>query len=166
MAAMHLKLDGVGRCLPSSEPPACRSPGPTPSSGHSAVVFRPWYWGALRRLRRRRKKEETKNANQRPENATDGPHIRSALKPRLSRASPAQPMIRVQEQEHLAQADWHITEVKTHIVRHRVKVKHALDTGQPSELMESMLHAFEASLRAFEKHRELVLNHLKRRLSE
>ena len=27
-------------------------------------------------------------------------------------------------------------------------------------------HAFEASLRAFEKHRELVLNHLKRRLSE
>jgi hypothetical protein len=61
---------------------------------------------------------------------------------------------------------WHITEVKTHIVRQRVKVKHALDTGQPSELMESMLHAFEASLRAFEKHRELVLNHLKRRLSE
>jgi hypothetical protein len=75
-------------------------------------------------------------------------------------------MTRVQKQEHLAQADCHITEVKAHIVRQRVKVAYALDTGQPSELVNSMLHAFEASLRAFERHRELVLNHLKRRLSE
>jgi hypothetical protein len=73
-------------------------------------------------------------------------------------------MARVQEQEHLAQADSHITEVRAHIVRQRVRVKHALNTGQPSELADSMLHAFEASLRAFEKHRELVLNQLKRRL--
>jgi hypothetical protein len=55
-------------------------------------------------------------------NAADGPDIRSALKPRLNRASAAQPMAHVQEQEHLAQADWHITEVKAHIVRQRVRV--------------------------------------------
>jgi hypothetical protein len=30
--------------------------GRTPCSGYSSVVFRPRYWGALRRLRTRRKK--------------------------------------------------------------------------------------------------------------
>jgi hypothetical protein len=100
-------------------------------------------------------------------NATDGPDIRSALEPRLSGASCRPVISRTGELEHLTQADWHITEVKAHIVRQRVRVKHALDTGQPSELADSMLHAFEASLRAFEKHRKLVvLNQLKRRLSE
>jgi hypothetical protein len=33
-------------------------------------------------------------------------------------------------------------------------------------LVNSMLDAFEASLRAFQKHRELVLNQLQHRLSE
>ncbi len=61
-----------------------------------------------------------------------------------------------QEQEHLAQAYRHIAELKGHILRQRVILKLALDTGQPSELAESMLHAFEASLRAFEKHRQLI----------
>ena len=41
-----------------------------------------------------------------------------------------------------------------------------IKTGQPSELVNSMLHAFEVSLRAFQKHRELVLNQLQHRLSE
>ena len=40
-------------------------------------------------------------------------------------------------------------------------VKYTLDTGQPSEMAESMLHALEESLSAFEKHRELVLDRLK-----
>ena len=48
------------------------------------------------------------------------------------------------------------------IVRQRVIVKHALDTGQRSEMAESLLHALEESLGAFEKHRELVLDQLKR----
>ena len=42
----------------------------------------------------------------------------------------------------------------------------ALDTGQALEMAESMLHALEESLGAFEKHRELILDQLKRRPSE
>jgi hypothetical protein len=99
-------------------------------------------------------------------NATDGPDIRSALEPRLSGAS-CRPIISHNgELEHLAHADWHIAEVKRHITRQRLRVEHTLDTGQRSELADSMLHAFEASLRAFEKHRKLVLNQLKRQPSE
>src|SRR5262245_22780744 len=99
-------------------------------------------------------------------NATNGPDIRSALEPRLSRASAAQPLSRFQEQEQLAQADLHISELNAHIVRQRISVKHALDAGQAPELADSMLHAFETSLQAFEQHRELILTQLKRRLSE
>jgi hypothetical protein len=69
-------------------------------------------------------------------------------------------------QEHLAQANGHIVELKVQIVRQRVIVKYALDTGQPSEMAESMLNALEESLGAFEKYRELVLDQLKRRPSE
>src|SRR5262249_17670930 len=61
-----------------------------------------------------------------------------------------------QEQEHLAQAYRHIADLRDHILRQRVMLKHALDTGQPSELAESMLHTLEGSLRAFEKHRQLT----------
>jgi hypothetical protein len=75
-------------------------------------------------------------------------------------------MNRAQEQKHLAQANGHIAELKVQIVRQRVIVKYALDTGQPSEMAESMLHALEESLSAFEKHRELVLDQLKHRPSE
>ena len=75
-------------------------------------------------------------------------------------------MNRAREQEHLDQAYRHIAELKAHIVRQRVIVKYALDTGQRSEMAESMLHALEQSLRAFEKHRELVLDQLKRRPSK
>ena len=61
-----------------------------------------------------------------------------------------------------AQANGHIAELKVQIVRQRVIVKYTLDTRQPSEMAESMLHALEESLSAFEKHRELVLDRLKR----
>jgi hypothetical protein len=99
-------------------------------------------------------------------NTTDSPGIASDSESRLGPASVAQPISRTQELEHLAQADWHIAEVKSHIKRQRLRVEHALKTGQPSELVNSMLDAFEASLRVFQKHRELVLIQLKRRLSE
>ena len=93
-------------------------------------------------------------------------HSRSTLKPELDRASRSQPISRFQEQEHLAQADWHVSQIRTHIVRQRIRVKHARDTGQPSQLEDSMLHALEASLYAFERHRELIVSQLKRRFSE
>ena len=75
-------------------------------------------------------------------------------------------MNRAQEQSHLAQANGHIAELKVQIVRQRAIVKCALDTDQPSGMAESMLLALEESLGAFEKHRELVLDQLKRRPSE
>jgi hypothetical protein len=71
-----------------------------------------------------------------------------------------------QEQKHLAQANGHMAELTVQIARQRVIVKYALDTGQPSEIAGSPLRALEESLRAFEKHRELVLDQLKRRPSE
>jgi hypothetical protein len=118
-------------------------------------------------LRRRRTNRGTKMTTS-VLNAAEVLDIRSALKRRLSGAAclPAQPISRTQELEHLAQADWHIAEVKSHITRQRLRVKHALDTGQCSEVLDSMLCALEASLRAFERHRELVLNQLTRRLSQ
>jgi hypothetical protein len=63
---------------------------------------------------------------------------------------------------HLAQANGHIAELKVQIVRQRVIVRYARDTGQRSEMAESMLLALEESLAAFEKHRVLVLDNLKR----
>jgi hypothetical protein len=67
---------------------------------------------------------------------------------------------------HLAQANRYIAEMRADIARERVMVEHALDAGYPSEVAESMLHTLEEALRVFEKHRELVLNQLKRRPSE
>jgi len=60
-------------------------------------------------------------------------------------------------QEHLAQANGHIAELKVQIVRQRAIVKYALDTGQRSEMAESLLDALEGSLRLFEKHRIFLL---------
>jgi hypothetical protein len=69
-------------------------------------------------------------------------------------------------QKYLSQANRQIAELTVQHARQRVIVKHALDTGQPSEIAESLLHALEESLGAFEKHRELVLDQLKRRPSK
>src|SRR2546430_17611930 len=61
-------------------------------------------------------------------------------------------------QEHLAQANGHIAELKVRIVRQRAIVKYALDMGQGSEMAESLLDALEGSLRIFEKHRIFLLS--------
>ena len=58
---------------------------------------------------------------------------------------------------HLALANRQIAELTVQIVRQRVIVKHALDTGQRSEMAESLLDALEESLRIFEKHRIFLL---------
>jgi hypothetical protein len=58
---------------------------------------------------------------------------------------------------HLALANRQIAELTVQIVRQRVIVKHALDTGQRSEMAESLLDALEGSLRLFEKHRIFLL---------
>ena len=68
-------------------------------------------------------------------------------------------MNRAQEQKHhLALANRQIAELTVQHARQRVIVKHALDTGQRSEMAESLLDALEGSLRIFEKHRIFLLS--------
>ena len=67
---------------------------------------------------------------------------------------------------YLAQANRQIAELAVQIAAQRAIVKHALDTGQGSEMAESLLDALEGSLRIFEKHRELILSQLLRQRSE
>ena len=69
-------------------------------------------------------------------------------------------------QKYLAQANRHIDELYVQIVRQRVIIKDALDTGQRLEMAESLLDALEGSLRIFEKHRILILGQLLRQPSE
>ena len=66
---------------------------------------------------------------------------------------------------HLAQANRQIAELAVQLARQRVIVKHALDTGQRSEMAESLRDALEGSLRIFEKHRIFLLS-LQRQPSE
>jgi N-acyl-D-aspartate/D-glutamate deacylase len=63
-----------------------------------------------------------------------------------------------QAQKYLAQANRQIAELAVQIARERVIVKQALDTGQGSEMAESLLDALEDSLRIFEKHRVFLLS--------
>ena len=67
---------------------------------------------------------------------------------------------------HLDRANRYIAELRADIARERVVIEHALDAGYPSEVAESMLHTLEGALRIFEKHRQLVLDQLKRPPSE
>jgi hypothetical protein len=59
---------------------------------------------------------------------------------------------------YLAQANRQIADLAIQIAAQRKIVKHALDTGQRSEMAESLLDALEGSLRMFEKHRIFLLS--------
>jgi hypothetical protein len=61
-------------------------------------------------------------------------------------------------QKYMAQANRQIAELAVQIAAQRVVVKHALDTGQGSEMADSLLDALERSLRIFEKHRMFLLS--------
>ena len=63
--------------------------------------------------------------------------------------------------EHLAQVDRHIAECKADIARQREIIQHAVEQGQPADLAEGMLRALEESLRAFERHRQVILERIK-----
>jgi N-acyl-D-aspartate/D-glutamate deacylase len=60
-------------------------------------------------------------------------------------------------QKYLAQANRQIAELAVQVACQRVIVKRALDTGQRSEMAESLLDALEGSLRIFERHRIFLL---------
>jgi len=59
---------------------------------------------------------------------------------------------------HLVHANRHIGELTVQVARQRAIVKHALDTGQRSEMEESLLHALEESLHIFKRHRIFLLS--------
>jgi hypothetical protein len=59
---------------------------------------------------------------------------------------------------HLALANRQIAELAVQVARQREIVKHGFDTGQRSEMAESLLYALEGSLRLFEKHRIFLLS--------
>jgi FixJ family two-component response regulator len=64
------------------------------------------------------------------------------------------------EREHLVQADRHIAECKQYIARQREIIQRMAQDGHSTELAESLLDALEVSLRAFERHRQLILDRL------
>ena len=60
-------------------------------------------------------------------------------------------------QKYLAQANRHIAELVVQAAHQRAVVRQMLDTGQGSEMAESLLDALEGSVRIFEKHRIFLL---------
>jgi hypothetical protein len=66
----------------------------------------------------------------------------------------------VRDQEHLARVEMRIAKFEAHIARQREAIKSAIQRGQPTEEDESMLKVLEASLRALNKHRQLILDRL------
>ena len=69
-------------------------------------------------------------------------------------------MDRAQLQEHLAQADRHMAELKARIARQRLILGRTL--GRRLLVAKSTLQALEGSLHKFGEHCELILDQLKR----
>ena len=62
-----------------------------------------------------------------------------------------------QERRHLAQADRHIAQCKDHIARQQKLIRQLARLCQSTLWAEDMLEALQASLRAFEAHRKLIV---------
>ena len=67
----------------------------------------------------------------------------------------------MRDREHLAQADRFIAECTKRIVQQRGLIASAFQKGLATDVPVSMLRALEASLRAFERHRLLVVDRQK-----
>jgi hypothetical protein len=65
------------------------------------------------------------------------------------------------EREHLVQADRHIAECKARIERQRRVIQQTEQRGQDTLWARETLKTWEASLRVFEAHRQLILDRLK-----
>jgi hypothetical protein len=65
-----------------------------------------------------------------------------------------------QERRHLAQAEQHIAEAEGRIARQRAIIEELRRNGHEIDLAESTLLVLETSLRAFEHHRDLILQRL------
>ena len=62
------------------------------------------------------------------------------------------------EPEHLSQTERLIAECKNRIARQREVIANAFQKGHDAAVPVSMLRALETSLRAFETHRQLILD--------
>jgi len=70
-------------------------------------------------------------------------------------------MDRAQELEHLRQAERHIDEAKALIETQREFIRELTQKGQDPEVANSGLRAMERTLKAFERHRDVILSWLK-----
>jgi hypothetical protein len=66
----------------------------------------------------------------------------------------------VTRHEHLAQDDQLIADCLDRIARQREVIKTEYEQGLPTGVAESMLRALEESLRAFENHRQYIVDRL------
>ena len=64
--------------------------------------------------------------------------------------------------EYLAEADRLIAECKNRIARQREIIASAYESGDPTVLPVSLLRVLEENLRSFEKHRQLILDQIKK----
>ena len=63
--------------------------------------------------------------------------------------------------EHLAEAEKHVVAAKKQVRRQREVIAGLADAGCENEVAAWLLNAMEDSLRAFERHRQLILDRLK-----
>ena len=75
-------------------------------------------------------------------------------------------MNRARGQEHLAQADRHMAELRARIARQRLILKRTLAECRRLLVAKSTLQALEGTLHKFGEHCELILDQLKRPPSE
>jgi hypothetical protein len=67
------------------------------------------------------------------------------------------------ERKHLLETDRHIDECKEYIAKQRELIERAIQRGRSTKVAETTLEALEASLREFERRRQLLLDRLKER---
>jgi hypothetical protein len=62
------------------------------------------------------------------------------------------------ERKHLAEADRHIAKCKAQVARRQKRIQRMTLHGQSTLWARDMLGTLEASLRAFERHRERIVS--------
>src|SRR5260221_11301479 len=67
------------------------------------------------------------------------------------------------ERKNLDETDRHIAECKEYIAKQRELIERAIEQGRSTKVAETTLEKIEASVRAFERQRPLLLDRLKER---
>jgi hypothetical protein len=67
----------------------------------------------------------------------------------------------MKRREQLAQMESHIAQCEALIARHHEMIRNAHQKGRDASWAKDTLKALEESLRAFQKHRQLILDQLK-----